>query len=225
MITNLKKVQMLPAREQVASILRSSILSGEICKGQSITLDSIGEQVGMSRTPVREAFHILASEGLLELRQNRCAIVKGISLDAIRDHYDMRILLETEAVRRACHNIDAHTLHAIKEISKEGENAKKAGNIEAYNLANQAFHMAIWEAAGSEKLKSFLSLLWNGVSMNRRITAEEYATFSQAEHATIVEKMVKGDYEGACSTMRNHIIHSMNSMLVNFSQDEHGSKA
>ena len=96
---NLQKVQMLPAREQVASILRSSILSGGIQQGQSITLDSISEQVGMSRTPVREAFQILASEGLLELRQNRCAIVKGISIEAIKDHYEMRVLLETEALR------------------------------------------------------------------------------------------------------------------------------
>ncbi len=75
---NLKKVQMLPAREQVASILRSSILSGGISKGQSITLDSIGEQVGMSRTPVREAFQILANEGLLELRRLSKASLKRL---------------------------------------------------------------------------------------------------------------------------------------------------
>lgn len=213
---NLKKVQMLPAREQVASILRSSILSGGISKGQSITLDSIGEQVGMSRTPVREAFQILANEGLLELRQNRCAIVKGISIEAIKDHYEMRILLETEALRRACEHMNDETLKAIQTVNKQGQRAKEAGDTEAYNLANQAFHMTIWEAADSEKLKSFLSLLWNGLSMNHLVTAQEYAGISLADHNKIVEQLEKKDYEGACETMRQHIIYSMNSTLANY---------
>lgn len=207
---------MLPAREQVASILRSSILSGGISKGQSITLDSIGEQVGMSRTPVREAFQILANEGLLELRQNRCAIVKGISIEAIKDHYEMRILLETEALRRACQHMNDETLKAIQTVNKQGQRAKEAGDTEAYNLANQAFHMTIWEAADSEKLKSFLSLLWNGLSMNHLVTAQEYAGISLADHNKIVEQLEKKDYEGACETMRQHIIYSMNSTLANY---------
>lgn len=213
---NLTKIQMLPAREQVASILRSSILTGGISKGQSITLDSIGEQVGMSRTPVREAFQILANEGLIELRQNRCAIVKGISEEAIKDHYEMRILLETEAFRRACANMNDHILEAIKKINKQGQRAKEAGDTEAYNIANQAFHMTIWEAAGSEKLKSFLALLWNGLSMNRLVTAQEYAAISLAEHDQMVEKLIEKDYEGACHIMREHIVRSMNSTLSNF---------
>jgi len=216
---NLQKVQMLPAREQVASILRSSILCGEIAKGQSITLDSVGEQVGMSRTPVREAFHILASEGLLELRQNRCAIVKGISQDAMKDHYEIRILLETEALRKACQNMNAAILQTLKEINHQGWVAKEEGNTEAYNLANQAFHMAIWEASGSEKLKSFLSLLWNGLSMNRLVTAREYANISYGEHTQIVDAITKGEYENACNMMGQHITSSMNSMLMNFAKE------
>lgn len=213
---NLKKIQMLPAREQVASILRSSILSGGIAPGQSITLDSIGEQVGMSRTPVREAFQILANEGLLELRQNRCAIVKGIAVEAIKDHYEMRILLETEALKRACERMNNDTLAAIKKVHEQGKRAKESGDTEAYNLANQAFHMTIWEAAESEKLKYFLSLLWNGLSMNRLVTAQEYASISLGDHDKIVEQLDKKEYAGACETMRQHIVYSMNSTLANY---------
>ncbi|MBV5279671.1 MAG: GntR family transcriptional regulator [Campylobacteraceae bacterium] len=216
---NLKKVQMLPAREQVASMLRSSILCGEISIGTSITLDSIGEQVGMSRTPVREAFHILAAEGLLELRQNRCAIVKGISQEAIKDHYEIRILLETEALRKACLNMNPQILNTLQEINQEGLKAKEEGNTEAYNLANQAFHMAIWEASGSEKLKSFLSLLWNGLSMNKLVTAQQYANISYCEHANILEAIVKGDCSKACQLMEEHIARSMHSILVNFGKE------
>ncbi len=212
---NLQKVQMLPAREQVASILRSSILTGKIETGQSITLDSVSEQVGMSRTPVREAFQILANEGLLELRQNRCAIVKGISEEAVRDHYEMRVLLETEALRRACERMTPETLRVIKNVNEQGRRAKDSGDTEAYNLANQAFHMTIWEAADSEKLKSSLSMLWNGLSMNRLVTAQEYATISLSEHDELVDLLEKKEYPNACEAMKKHILRSMNSALAN----------
>ena len=108
------------------------------------------------------------------------------------------------------------TLKAIQTVNKQGQRAKEAGDTEAYNLANQAFHMTIWEAADSEKLKSFLSLLWNGLSMNRLVTAQEYAGISLADHNKIVEQLEKKDYEGACETMRQHIIYSMNSTLANY---------
>ncbi|HCZ18745.1 GntR family transcriptional regulator [Wolinella succinogenes] len=219
-MTLLKKVRMLPAREQVASILRSSILSGEIAQGESITLDGIGEQVGMSRTPVREAFQILASEGLLELRPNRCAIVKGISPDTIRDHYELRMILETEALKRACERMTSEDLASLEEINQQGKLAKARGDVSTYNLINQAFHMVIWTAAGSEKLKHFLSLLWNGLSMNKRITAQEYATTSQDEHSEILEKILQKDSQGACHLMREHIRHSMESMLMNFHKED-----
>jgi DNA-binding GntR family transcriptional regulator len=214
-----RKIQMLPAREQVASILRSAILTDEIKKGHSLTLDSVSEMVGMSRTPVREAFQILASEGLLELRQNRCAIVKGISIDAIKDHYEMRILLETEAVRRACERMDEQVLGALKEVCAQGEEARKAGDTHAFNMANQAFHLVFWEAAQSEKLKSFLSLLWNGLSMNHRARAQDYADASQHEHQEMVDAIIAKNYEGACELMRKHITRSMNSTLMNYAEE------
>ncbi len=128
----------------------------------------------------------------------------------------MRILLETEALKRACEHMSDETLKVIQNVNKQGQRAKDAGDTEAYNLANQAFHMTIWEAADSEKLKSFLSLLWNGLSMNHLVTAQEYAGISLADHNKIVEQLEKKDYEGACETMRQHIIYSMNSTLANY---------
>ena len=110
-------------------------------------------------------------------------------------------------------------LKTIKEINHQGWVAKEEGNTQAYNLANQAFHMAIWEASGSEKLKSFLALLWNGLSMNKLVTAQEYANISYREHTQIIETIAKGDYDEACVLMGEHIKRSMNSMLMNFAKE------
>ena len=100
-MNNLGKVKLLPAREQVASILRKAILSRELQEGQEITLEGIAELVGVSTTPVREAFQILARDGLIKLRPNKGAVVQGINEKTIRDHYETRAVLEGEAAARA----------------------------------------------------------------------------------------------------------------------------
>ena len=83
-MNNLGKVKLLPAREQVASILRKAILSRELQEGQEITLEGIAELVGVSTTPVREAFQILARDGLIKLRPNKGAVVQGINEKTLR---------------------------------------------------------------------------------------------------------------------------------------------
>lgn len=68
---NMKKIQLLPAREQVASALREAILKREMKEGEELTLEGTAQALGVSSTPVREAFQILASDGLIRLRPNK----------------------------------------------------------------------------------------------------------------------------------------------------------
>ena len=102
-MNNLGRIKLLPAREQVASVLRKAILSRELEEGQEITLEGIASQVGVSSMPVREAFQILAADGLIKLRPNKGAVVLGINEKTIRDHYETRAILESEAAARASH--------------------------------------------------------------------------------------------------------------------------
>ena len=73
----LKPIKLLPARERVASALRKAIISKSIPEGAELTLENTAQELGVSVTPVREAFQILARDGLLEVKQNKCAIVLG----------------------------------------------------------------------------------------------------------------------------------------------------
>ena len=75
----LKPIKLLPARERVASALREAIISKSIKEGTELTLENTAQQLGVSVTPVREAFQILARDGLLEVKQNKCAIVLGVT--------------------------------------------------------------------------------------------------------------------------------------------------
>ena len=96
----LNPIQMLPARDRVAAALREAILSHQFAEGEELTLKDTAAQLGVSSTPIREAFQMLAREGLIELRPNRGAIVLGMNEKRLRDHYETRAALERAAMYR-----------------------------------------------------------------------------------------------------------------------------
>lgn len=86
----------------MASALRKAIISKQITEGEVITLESTAQQLGVSVTPVREAFQILARDGLIDLRQNKGATVLGLNETTIREHYEIRAALESAACVLCC---------------------------------------------------------------------------------------------------------------------------
>ena len=101
-MVTLKPIKLLPARERVASALRKAIISKQINEGEVITLESTAQQLGVSVTPVREAFQILARDGLIDLKQNKGATVLGLNETTIREHYEIRAALESAACVLCC---------------------------------------------------------------------------------------------------------------------------
>lgn len=211
---NLEKIKLLPAREQVASILREAILSRELKEGQELTLESIAEQIGVSSMPVREAFQILARDGLIKLRPNKGAVVLGVNKVTIKDHYETRAVLEAEAAAKAAkEGVDISKIEKVYELSTK---ALEENDTQTYSQCNQAFHMSIWEAANNKRMESILSSLWNGLSMGHKITQEDYAKISIYEHGTILDAIKNHDTEKARERMRRHIIRSMENILTRY---------
>lgn len=213
-MSSLRPIKLLPARERVASALREAILRNELKAGQEISLEGMAEQLGVSITPVREAFQILAGDGLIELRPNKGAIVLGMTKDTIRDHYETRALLEAEAAARVCRNgVD---ITDIVDAYEQAAEALGRHDTDEYSNFNQAFHYAIWNASGNKKMESILSSLWNGLSMGHKVTQEAYAHISTNEHGGIVEALKARDAELARQRMNAHILRSLDNILTNF---------
>ena len=209
----------LPIRVRVASSLRKSILSGEIASGDELSLTDIAAKLGISRTPVREAFQMLAADGFITLRMNRGALVNSIDEDFIRDHFEMRMLLEGEAVVRAIkHNMDTSLLMAAQQAIKV--NIDNISN-EEYLHSNQQFHTQIWQCAGSPKLYSYLSGLWNGPSIGANTNAPSHRKLSISEHIQILNYIAAHDEANGRATMEQHIRRSMNNMLSSYSSINH----
>lgn len=211
---SLNKIKLLPAREQAASALRKAILAKELKAGAIITLEGISKQLEISITPVREAFQILANEGLIKLRPNKGAVVLGIDEKAIIDHYETRAILESAVVYKICKdNLDISK--ALDAYDKAKESLDK-NDYSEYSHYNQSFHYELWSAGGNEKIKSLLSAMWNGLSMGTNVKVEQYALISMREHTQIVKALRERNAKESRKLMYEHIIRSMENMLTHY---------
>ena len=126
----------------------------------------------------------------------------------------MRAILESEAAAKVCQSgVD---LSDILEAYNKAVEASKDNNAKEYTNYNQAFHVAIWNSAGNEKIKSVLSNMWSGLSMAVQVSEEEYAKLSMVEHEELMAALVNRDTRKARKLMRDHILRSMNDILTRF---------
>ncbi len=216
----MESLEIMPVRVRITSILKKAILSGEYSSGQELSLTTIAETLGVSRTPVREAFQTLAAEGLIELRMNRSAVVKNIDEKFVTDHYDMRILLEGEAAARAAVN-GMETEGLLTELSRLSD---ERGVIESqtYTNLNQKLHIAVWKAADNQKLYSFLSILWNGPSVGLANSALDHYRKSTKEHIELLRAIRTGESDKAREIMHRHISRSKDNIIRSFRQSHRG---
>ncbi len=209
----LKPVKLMPARERVASALRKAIISRQIKEGETLALEATAQELGVSITPVREAFQILARDGLLELKQNKGATVLGVTEKTLQDHYQIRAVLEGYACVLC---VKPGQISALQNCLKASEEMLASGDSSRYSDMNQSFHYEIWNASGNEKLVTMLSELWNGLSMGVQTTEMEYAKKSFAEHKKIYEAIAAKDAETARTQMEKHIRRSLDDMLTRY---------
>ncbi len=209
----LKQIEVLPVRERVASELRNAIFSGKFTSGQELRQDNLAQMLGVSRMPIREALQILSSEGLIKLRANRGAIVQEVSAQYIQEHFEVRLILECEAVAKAC----LSGLSDVEHLEFIHESQRKAidnSDMDETNLCNQAFHMTIWEGSGNNKIKSILVQLWNGLSIGSVIQPVIHANKSFEEHALIIKAIKESQPDMARAVMKQHITRSLENMLL-----------
>lgn len=210
MDTKLENFYTLPARIRIASILRKAIFLGTFKTGEELSLTAIAAQLNVSRTPVREAFQMLESENLLELRMNKGAIVKDINTNFFKDYYEVRILLETKAIEKAIENdID---ISYLEELHKKFKKKKSLMTEEDYREYNQNFHFYIWKNANNEKLFSLILNLWNGAFFEM-VGKSKHIKKSLEEHEKIIEAIKLKDIEKSKAFVESHLKTSLENIL------------
>ena len=141
-------------RTQVATNrLRQMIVAGDLAPGQRISEREIGEQLdGLSRTPLREAFKMLAAEGLVTISPNRGASVTALSMAEVEDTIELLIGLEGIAALAACEHLSEAQLAEIDELHQRMAAAYRGEQLMEYFELNQAIHQRIVDGAGNRVL-------------------------------------------------------------------------
>lgn len=189
---------------QAISELLSAIFRAEFKVGDHLTEHSLAEKLGMSRTPVREALVELKGLGLLDVRRNRGALVKGFSAEKLREIYEVRRLLEVEATRKATGRIDADILADL--LSETRRLHESRGNDENWRL-DQRIHAAIATSCGNQTLAHEIdrySTLVQAIriTVGARIHVQQLTT---EQHLEILEAMTSGEADGAADAMFRHL--------------------
>lgn len=190
--------------------LREAIVSGQIPPGSPIRLQEYVERLSMSTVPIREALRFLEQKGLIERRPHRGVVVSEMSAKDLQETYEIRLDLESMAVRRAALKIGDEDHVALVALVDRYEKALRADPEMAPDVHTE-LHMAIYEFAESRWLRLILPTLWDNSERYRRLQMPVRGTIDErvAEHRELVEACASGDPDRAEEELRAHLSRTM----------------
>ena len=200
------RVDVSSVPDRVYAILREQILAGDLEPESRLHQEGISAELGVSRTPVREAIARLAAEGLVELLANRGARVAAVGEGDMEAAYEARLGIEPLAARLAARRRDAAELAKLRKTLTPARKGAKA----AY-AASRAFHLELAVASGNAFLVDFSETLWAGrLGLHvyaQQMTPEQFAK-DALEHERILDAIEAGDEDTAERLTREHITHA-----------------
>lgn len=193
----------------VVEPLRRRIVEGELLPGQPLSENSLAAEFGVSRTPVREALRILMEEGLVEMLSGRKLRVVDPKLEDIHEVYDLRWIIESEAIRRLA-AAPAHAEVVCQQLDRYchlGDEALRDHDRKGLARANENFHEEIVMAVGNRRLHAQFKTIYNLISLYRHQTlrSEHWATQGHTDHAQLVKLIRAGQGEAALKLLRRHL--------------------
>jgi len=192
-----------PVSVRISRALAERIIAGDVEPGARLRQDHIAEEFGASHVPVREAFRLLESQGLVVSEPRRGVRVAGFSLDEVREVAEMRAALEVLALRQAGPHLTKALLEEAEAISKAGD---RASDVQAWEEANRAFHRLIITPCGMPRLLRTIDDLH---SASARFLFSgwraEWEAPTDRDHMAILAALRAGEIETATAVLARHI--------------------
>ncbi|MBT2469145.1 GntR family transcriptional regulator [Streptomyces sp. ISL-66] len=193
----------IPSRTQyVLEAIKHDILTGVLSPGQALVETELAAHFGVSKTPVREALKTLAGSGLVVMSQYKGVTVRMVDADMAREVYDVRLLLEPEAVRR--------TVAARAPLDAAREALRRAAGAEdpaERSLANREFHRALYLPCGNPLLGRMLDEVRDQAALVSTVAWAAIPSWEReaAEHEEILRLAAAGDADEAGRAVHEHI--------------------
>lgn len=209
---------------EVEVALRTDIIVGVWSPGERIKAAEVSQRYGVSATPAREALQRLAADGLVILDSQRSAQVAPVSVQDLRDAYEIRIMLEPEALRRSIRNggaeWEARLLDAWRELQKADVPTVERWSEErelvlGWAQAHRTFHLTLGSACGSELLLRVITTMYNHCERYRLI-ARRLSSAEQAKHGNnaILKAILAHHGDVAVDALRTHLQESLEVVLA-----------
>lgn len=202
-------------RGRVFHRLREDILSGKYKEGDELKEVAIGEELGVSRTPVREAFRQLELEGLIQIIPNKGAYVTGITEKDVKDIYMIRSLLEGLCARWTCEHITDEQMEEMEENIYLSKFHADKGHLEQLAELDNRFHEILYEACNSKMLEHQLRDFHEYVLRVRKKTLSNAnrGPKSNEEHEMIMEAIRAKDADKAEKLANMHMLNAYENMM------------
>ncbi len=209
------------ASAAATELIREAIIDGRLPPGQRLKEEELARELGISRTPVREALLILQTEGLVDAEPNRGAVVRSHDAGDLEDLYQLRALLEGYAARRAAANVTEATIADLRASCERFE-ALIDGDVQELVKENLFFHSTILDTAKSRRVAEqirkvielplvYRSYIWYSVDQ-RRISAHY--------HRQITKALESRDGERAELVMKEHVFEARDVLVSHVREQE-----
>ncbi|HEY6934467.1 MAG TPA: GntR family transcriptional regulator [Marmoricola sp.] len=213
-MTEIRSVRPPTTQEAVLAEMRRLIASGEMRPGAQVVQDSLAEELGVSRVPLREALKTLEAEGLVTYRPHHGYFVTELSLDDLLEVYRIRELLETEAVTTALPLLTAGDVDRLAEAEEDIRRAAAATEIFSMAQANRRFHFALIEGCGRPRLIRLIGVLWDSTEVYRSVyfTDEVNRDRVDHEHRRLVAAIQDRDLDAVLHVLDEHRRHAIEAL-------------
>lgn len=205
---SLQTDEFLPLRDEVFNTLREKILKGVYKPGERLMEIHLADQLGVSRTPIREAIRMLELEGLVKMVPRKGAQVAKISKEDLQDVLEVRKALDTLSVKLACERITEDEIKLLNNAEREFEKALTSKDVREIAEADVAFHDVIHSATKNGRLKSMISNLAERIYRYRFEYIKQQSDGGKTlmlEHREIMRCIESRDVESAVKATEIHI--------------------
>lgn len=193
--------------------LRDAIIRGDVRPGEALFETQLADQLGMSRTPVREALKVLARDGFVDIVPTRGYFVPQRSIDDLRELFELRETLEGMAARYAALRAGEDEVQALERLCLRYERAK---DLETWTRAGTEFHTAIVAAGRNDRLARILDSLKAQIVLTRHSalrSAQSRRDETIDEHRAILREIKRRDADAAEQQARSHVRRSYGAII------------
>jgi len=199
---------------KVTNKLREAILKGEFKMGDRLIQEEWAVKLGVSRMPIREALRQLEVEGLVRIEPRRGAIVTPISTDDIEEIYQLRALLEGQAVEKSLPYLEKEDIEELERLHEKMIRLKaEEKDVEEYMNLNAEFHKILRGGCPWRRIHAFIDTLWKGIPPYTPSLLSNHLQDSHHEHQLMVNYVKQNEPLKLKAVMEKHILRTRDQLI------------